>query len=87
LTNLINLCDEVTSLVDEGRAVDVAYLDFRKAFHAVCYKLLVDKLLICGLDKQTVRRVENCWKSWPQSVMTSGMKSSWRPVSSDVLKE
>lgn len=32
LTNLISFCDKVTHLVDEGKTVDVAYLDLGKAF-------------------------------------------------------
>lgn len=31
--NLITFYDEMTSLVDEGRAKDVVYFDFGKAFH------------------------------------------------------
>ncbi|GAB0175652.1 mitochondrial enolase superfamily member 1 [Grus japonensis] len=32
LTNLISFYDKVTHLVDEGKAVDIVYLDFSKAF-------------------------------------------------------
>jgi len=35
LTNLISIYDQVTHLVDEGKAVDTVYLDFGKAFDSV----------------------------------------------------
>jgi len=35
LTKLISFYDQVTSLVDERKAVDVVYLDFSKAFNTV----------------------------------------------------
>jgi len=35
LTNLISFYDQVTHLVNEGKAVDGAYLDFSKAFDIV----------------------------------------------------
>ena len=59
LINLINFYDEMTSLVDEGRAVDIVYLEFNKAFDTVFQKILIEKLLKYGLAEQTVRWIEN----------------------------
>ncbi|KAJ7397949.1 rna-directed dna polymerase from mobile element jockey-like [Pitangus sulphuratus] len=37
LTNLISFCDVVTHLAEEGKAVDVVYRDFTKAFDIVAF--------------------------------------------------
>ena len=56
LTNLILFYDKVTrGLVDEGKAVDVAYLDFSKVFHTVPYNIFVENLDAHGLDGHTLR--------------------------------
>lgn len=49
---------EVTGLVDEERT-DIAYLDYSEAFTTVSHKILTQKLMKYGLDKQTVRWTEN----------------------------
>ncbi|RMC15974.1 hypothetical protein DUI87_08181 [Hirundo rustica rustica] len=54
LTNLITFYDQVTHLVDAGRAVDVVYLGFSKAFDTVSHGRLLDKLAAHGLDKSTL---------------------------------
>uniref|UniRef100_A0A8B9BFW3 Reverse transcriptase domain-containing protein n=1 Tax=Anser brachyrhynchus TaxID=132585 RepID=A0A8B9BFW3_9AVES len=82
LTNLISFYDRVTRLVDEGKAVDIAYLDFSKAFDMVSHSVLFEKLEAHGLDRYTLCWVKNCLDSQAQRVVVNGVKSSWRLVMS-----
>jgi len=66
LTNLIVFDDGVTDWLDEGRAVDVVYLDFIKAFDIVSDNILLGKLRKSGLDEWSVRWTEN-WLNGRQS--------------------
>jgi len=84
LTNLISFYDQVTCLVDEGKAVDVIYLDFSKAFDTVPHSIHLEKLAAHGFDGCTL-----CWtKNWlngrGQRVVVNGAKYSWQLVTSGV---
>ena len=68
LTNLISFCDKVTCLVDEGKAADVVYLDFSKAFDAVPHNILIEKLAAHGLDGRMLHRVKHCWMAGPKEL-------------------
>ncbi|KAK4830373.1 hypothetical protein QYF61_010468 [Mycteria americana] len=84
LTNLISFYDKVTRLVDEGKAVDVVYLDFSKGFDTVSHSILLEKLAAHGLDRCTLHWVKNWLDGWAQRVVVSGVYSSWRLVTSGV---
>ncbi|CAM4715938.1 unnamed protein product, partial [Lepidochelys kempii] len=84
LTNLIAFYDEITGSVDEGKAVDVLFLDFSKAFDTVSHSIPVSKLKKYGLDECTIRWVESWLDCLAQRVVINGSMSSWQPVSSGV---
>ncbi|GAB0182391.1 mitochondrial enolase superfamily member 1 [Grus japonensis] len=74
----------MTGWVDEGRAADVVYLNFGKAFDTVSHNILLSKLRKCGLDEWTVRWTENWLNGRAQRIVISGAESSWRPVARGV---
>ncbi|KAK4815901.1 hypothetical protein QYF61_009952 [Mycteria americana] len=76
--------DKVTHLMDEGKAVDVVYLDFSKAFDTVSHSILLEKLAAHGSDGCTLRWVKNWLDGWAQRVVVNGVKSSWWPVTGGV---
>ncbi|CAM5102982.1 unnamed protein product [Eretmochelys imbricata] len=84
LTNLIAFSDEITGSVDEGKAVDVLFLDFSKAFDTVFHSILTSKLKKYGLDEWTIRWIESWLDCQAQRVVINGSISSWQPVSSGV---
>ncbi|CAM4390866.1 unnamed protein product [Caretta caretta] len=84
LTNLIAFYDQITGSVDEGKAVDVLFLDFSKAFDTVSHSILASKLKKYGLDEWTIRWIESWLDCRAQRVVINGSMSSWQLVSSGV---
>jgi len=54
LDNLISFYDQGTCLVDDGKSLDVFYLDFSKAFDTASHSILLKKLAARGLDGCTL---------------------------------
>lgn len=63
----------------EGKAVDVVYLEFSKAFNTMSHGIFLEKMAAHGLDRCTV-----CWfKLGPES-RGECAASSWGPLTNDV---
>ncbi|GAB0183500.1 mitochondrial enolase superfamily member 1 [Grus japonensis] len=76
LTNLISFYDKMTCLVDEGKAVDVVYLDISKAFDTISHSILLKKLAAHGLDGHALHWVKNWLDGQAQRVVANGVQSS-----------
>lgn len=61
LTNLIDFYVKITSLVDQGRAMYVIYLDFSEAFNSASYNILVAKLGHYSVDGWTTSCLKSSW--------------------------
>ena len=71
LSNILPFYKDKASLVDEGRAVDVVYLDFSKALGTISHNIFIDKLTKYKSDRCTVKWIENWLNYQTQKVMIS----------------
>eukprot|EP00057_Strongylocentrotus_purpuratus_P009185 XP_011663659.1 PREDICTED: RNA-directed DNA polymerase from mobile element jockey-like [Strongylocentrotus purpuratus] len=83
-TQLISVLDSWTSMLDEGGGVDVAYLDFSKAFDSVPHQRLIKKMKAHGIHGKLLNWIESFLKERRQCVAVNGKKSSWADVLSGI---
>ena len=83
-TNLLSFFEKVNGWVDEGEAVDVIYLDFRKAFDTVPHKRLMQKIKACGISGLVYDWIESWLVGRRQRVTLGANQSDWVEVISGV---
>ena len=69
---------------DRSRAVDVVFLDFRKAFDKVPHKRLMRKVRALGIQGNVAAWIENWLAGRRQRVIVNSVPSDWTAVSSGV---
>ena len=84
LTNLLEFFHEMFSLYDKSRAIDILYLDFKKAFDKVPHKRLMAKVRGYGIIDDVGDWIEDWLTGRKQRVVINGSSSTWRDVTSGV---
>jgi len=83
-TNLLSTLEDWTLALDQGFGVDVAYLDFTKAFDSVPHRRLFQKLASYGFGGKLLSWLKGFLSHRYQRVVLNGSSSSWCPVTSGV---
>lgn len=83
-TNLLETTDLITSLTNEGHAVDVIFLDFAKAFDKVPHKRLILKLQSLGISGNLISWLRDFLNERRQRVVLGEHSSDWVTVTSGV---
>ena len=86
LTNLLEYLETLTRLIDEGHAVDVLYLDFRKAFDVVPKERLLAKMSSIGVRGKVLSWVREWLTDRTQKVVLNGKESGTGNVRSGVVQ-
>ena len=84
ITNLIELMEDWTRILDDDGKIDSIYLDFRKAFDSVPHQRLLSKLFAYGIRGNLLECIKDFLTNRKQRVMVNGSPSEWETVLSGV---
>ena len=83
-TQLLETIEDWSAAIEDGDPLDVAYLDFAKAFDSVPHARLIGKLQSYGVRGKLLRWIEAFLVGRRQRVQVQGAKSDWVPVTSGI---
>ena len=84
LPNLLTYMEGVTRMLDEGKNVDIIYLDFAKAFDKVPHHRLIGKVASMGVEGRVKGWIQQWLEGRMQRVVINGRYSDWTAVTSGV---
>ena len=83
-TQLLEVLDVWTKVLDEGGCIDVIYMDFQKAFDTVPHRRLITKIEAHGISGRLLGWLTNFLADREQRVVVNGTRSSTAKVTSGV---
>ena len=84
VTQLLEIVEIWSSMLDEGGGIDVVYLDFRKAFDSVPHERLLKKVKSYGIQGNLLCWIRSFLTGRKQRVIVNGGESSWLEVLSGI---
>ena len=83
-TQLLEVINEWSLIIEQGDPIDTLYMDFQKAFDSVPHERLLNKLQSYGVSGKVLKWVKAFLTGRQQQVVVGGQASAWAPVSSEV---
>ena len=84
LTNLLSFLEILTNAHEQGKSVDIVFLDFAKAFDKVPKQRLLEKIQAHGIQGNVINWIHQWLSGRKQRVVINGSHSDWSDVKSGV---
>ena len=72
MTNLLLTIETLTSMMEDGGAVDIIYMNFAKAFGSVPHKRLISKVNALGIKCDILQWIQSFLSNRKQKVVVEG---------------
>lgn len=83
-TQLLDVLDLWTEIIDDGGSIDAIYMDFMKAFDTVPHRRLLTKLEAHGVQGKVLGWIQGFLTGRQQWVVVNGARSKTAPVTSGI---